>query len=92
MSSADEELEKQINSIIRDEIQEVINEYVDPQEETKKAGLGLAQSEEKFKVNISKGEVDKLIKQYKKLKKQEKSNLSEVKKLGLVDKNGNPLK
>ena len=73
-------------------IQEVINEYVDAQEETKKAGLGFAQSEDKFKVNISKGEVDKLIKQYKKLKKQEKSNLSEVKKLGLVDKNGNPLK
>ena len=30
--NADEELEKQINSIIRDEIQEVINEYVDDQE------------------------------------------------------------
>ena len=92
MSNADEELEKQINSIIRDEIQEVINEYVDAQGETKKAGLGFAQSDEKLKVNISKGEVEKLIKQYKKLKKQEKSNLSEVKKLGLVDKDGNPLK
>jgi hypothetical protein len=82
MNNADEELEKQINSIIRDEIQEVINEYVDSQEEKKKAGLGFAQSEEKLKVNISKGEVAKLIKQYKKLKKQEKSNLSQVKKLG----------
>ncbi len=28
----------------------------------------------------------------KKLKKQEKSNLSQVKKLGLLDKDGNPLK
>ena len=54
MSSADEELERQINSIIRDEIQEVINEYVDAQDETKKAGLGFAQSDEKLKVNISK--------------------------------------
>lgn len=82
MNNADEELEKQINSIIRDEIQEVINEYVDSKEEKKKAGLGFAQSEEKLKVNISKGEVAKLIKQYKKLRKQEKSNLSQVKKLG----------
>jgi len=88
----DEELEKQINSIIRDEIQEVINDYVDGQEETKKAGIGFVENEDKLKVNISKGEVDKLIKQYKKLKKQEKSNLSQVKKLGLLDKDGNPLK
>ncbi len=88
----DEELEKQINSIIRGEIQEVINDYVDGQEETKKAGIGFVENEDKLKVNISKGEVDKLIKQYKKLKKQEKSNLSQVKKLGLLDKDGNPLK
>ena len=90
--NADEELEKQINSIIRDEIQDVINEYVDSQEETKKAGLGFAETEDQLKVNISKSEVDKLIKQYKKLKKQEKSNMSQVKKLGLLDKDGNPLK
>ena len=87
----DDEIKAQINELIRDEIQENINEYVDAQDETKTAGLGFAQSDEKLKVNISKGEVDKLIKQYKKLKKQEKSNLSQVKKLGLVDKNGNPL-
>ena len=89
--SADEELERQINSIIRDEIQDVINDYVDSKEETKKSGLGFVENDDKLKVNISKGEVDKLIKQYKKLKKQEKSNLSQVKKLGLLDKNGNPL-
>ena len=90
--NADEELEKQINSIIRDEIQEVINEYVDSKEDTQKAGLGFVENDDKFKVNISKSEVDKLIKRYKKLKKQEKSNLSQVKKLGLLDKNGNPLR
>ena len=44
-----------------------------------------------MKVNISNAEVDKLIKKYKKLKRQEKSNLGQVKKLGLVDKNGRPL-
>lgn len=91
--NADEELEKQINSIIRDEIQEVINEYVDSQEETKKAGLGFVSNDdqEKLKVKISQNEIDKIIKEYKKAKKSERSNLSHIKKLGLVDKNGKPL-
>ena len=42
-------------------------------------------------VNISLSEIDKIIKEYKKIKKQKKSNLSQVKKMGLVDKNGKPL-
>lgn len=86
---SDELLKEQINALIRDEIQEVINEYVD----TKETSLGFSNDDNKeLKVNISKNEVDKLIKQYKKIKKQERSNLSQVKKLGLVDKHGNPLK
>jgi hypothetical protein len=88
----DELLEKQINSLIRDEIQEVINDYVDDKEETKKAGLGFFESEDELKVKISKGEVEKLIKQYKKLKKKEKSNINQIQRLSLLDKNGNPLK
>ena len=48
--------------------------------------------EEKLKVNIPRDEVDKLIKEYKKIKKREKSNLHQVKKMGLVDKHGRPLK
>ena len=44
-----------------------------------------------FKVNISNDEVNKLIKEYKKIKKNEKSNFSQIKKLGLVDKFGKPL-
>ena len=32
----------------------------------------------------------KIIKEYKKLKKKERSNLSQVKKMGLTDKDGNP--
>ena len=88
----DELLREQINSLIRDEIQDVINEYVDVQEETKKSGLGfVSNDDDKLKVNVSNKEIDRLIKQYKKIKKQEKSNLSQVKKLGLVDKNGRPL-
>ena len=87
----DDVLRDQINSLIRDEIQEVINDYVDDQEETKKGGVGVVSNEDELKVNISKNEVDKLIKQYKKIKKGEKSNLSQIKKLGLVDKHGRPL-
>ena len=88
-----DKLRDQINERIRDEIQDVINDYVDAQDETQKAGLGFVgrEDEKELKVNISQSEVDKLIKEYKKIKKREKSNLSQVKKLGLVDKDGNPL-
>ena len=45
-----------------------------------------------MKVNIPQSEVDKLLKEYKKIKKrQKKSNLHQVKKMGLVDKHGKPL-
>ena len=46
---------------------------------------------DELKVNISNDEVDKLIKEYKKIKKNEKSNMNEIKKLGLLDKDGRPL-
>lgn len=90
---SDEFLKAQINELIRDEIQEVINDYVDSEEEVKKSGLGFVpkEDEKELKVNISNEEVDKLIKEYKKIKKREKSNFSQIKRLGLVDKNGKPL-
>ena len=89
----EEDLREQINSLIRDEIQENINDYVDSVQETKKAGLGFvsADDDKELKVKVSQREIDKIIKEYKKMKKGEKSNLSQIKKLGLVDKNGNPL-
>jgi hypothetical protein len=89
----EEELRNQINQLIRDEIQENINEYIDSQEETKKSGLGFVgkEEEQELTVNVSKNEIDKIIKQYKKIKKSERSNLSHIKKLGLVDKHGRPL-
>tara|TARA_R100001443_G_scaffold15693_1_gene25495 strand:- start:265 stop:543 length:279 start_codon:yes stop_codon:yes gene_type:complete len=89
-----EELRKQVDSLIRDEIQEVINEYVDTQDESGKTGLGFVKSddEKELKVNIAKKEVDKLIKEYKKIKKSQRSNIGQVKKMGLVDKYGKPLK
>jgi len=91
---SDELLKAQINALIRDEIQDVINDYVDSEEQVKTSGLGFVPKEEEkeLKVNISNDEVNKLIKEYKKMKKNEKSNLSQIKKLGLVDKHGNPLK
>ena len=90
----DEDLRDQINSLIRDEIQENINDYVDSVEETKKAGLGFvsADDDKELKVKVSQREIDKIIKEYKRIKKEERSNLTHIKKLGLVDKHGNPLK
>ena len=87
-----DELRDQVNAIIRDEIQEGINEYLETQEESEKTGLGFVQNkDEQLKVNIPNKEVDRIIKQYKKIKKREKSNLFQAKKLGLVDKHGKPL-
>ena len=89
----DDDLKDQINQLIRDEIQDVINDYVDARDAAKGSGLGFVSNEEsdELKVNISNDEVDKLIKEYKKIKKNQKSNFSQIKKLGLVDKFGKPL-
>ena len=90
----EEQLRNQINDIIEGEIQLGINDYLEEkQEKEKHQGMGFVTSEEakNLKVKVSNAEIDKIIKQYKKLKKKEKSNLSQVKKLGLVDKHGRPL-
>ena len=86
----DEELRAQINALIRDEIQEGINDYIDTKEESEKSGLGFVDNkDEELKVNISNAEVDTLIKEYKKIKKSQKSNLNQIR---LLDKFGNPIK
>ena len=89
----DDEIRAQINELIRDEIQENINEYVDAQDETKKTGLGFVgkEGEDQLKVNIPNAEIDKLLKENKKIKKNQKSNFAQIKKLGLVDRHGNEL-
>ena len=70
----EEQLRAQINALIRDEIQEGINDYIDTKDDSEKTGLGFVQKEdEELKVNISNAEVDKLIKEYKKIKKRQKS-------------------
>ena len=60
----DDEIRAQINELIRDELQENINEYVDAQDETKKTGLGFVgkEGEDQLKVNIPNVEVDKYLK------------------------------
>ena len=86
----DEELRAQINELIKGEIQEGINDYIDTKEESEKSGLGFVDNkDEELKVNISNAEVDKLIKEYKKIKKRQKSNLNQIR---LLDKFGNPIK
>ena len=81
----------QINQLIRAEIQEGINDYVDQMEVVEKGGLGfvgkVVQKELKVKVPVS--EVDKIIKEYKKIKKREKSNLNTVK---LLDRHGRQMR
>ena len=90
----EEDLKSQINDIIEGEIQNGINEYLESQEDKEDTGLGFVSREDEakeLKVKVYKNEVDKIIKEYKRIKKFKKSNLGEVKKLGLVDKNGRPL-
>ena len=90
----EEQLRNQINDIIEGELQLGINEFLEEkQRKESDQGLGFVTSEEakQLKVKVFKDEVDKIMKQYKKIKKKEKSNISQVKKLGLVDKHGRPL-
>ena len=96
---SDELLKAQIDALIRDEIQEGINDWIDDTEKRQEeaGGLGFAQQTlsetgDELTVNISNDEIDKLIKQYKKIKKNQKSNFGQIKKLGLVDKHGRQLK
>ena len=89
-----DEIRNQITDIIEGEIQLGINDYLEEkQKKEADQGLGFVTSEEakNLKVKISNAEIDKIMKEYKKIKKREKSNLSQVKKLGLVDKHGRPL-
>ena len=85
----DKEIEQQINDIIEGEIQNSINEYLEAQEENPEGKKGFDKGDGKLNVSVSKDEVAKLVKEYKKAMKYRKSNLFEASKL--VDKNGNKL-
>jgi len=88
----DEELKAQISDIIEGEIQNGINDYLESQEEKEDSGVGFVNDDAKeLNVKVYQKEVDKIIKEYKRIKKFKKSNLGQVQKLGLVDKHGKPL-
>ena len=76
-------LRQQINDIIQADIQIGINDYIENE--------GAGEKGQKLNAKIDQREVNKIIKEYKKLKKKDKSNLGAVKKMGLVDKHGRPL-
>ena len=78
-----DDIKQQINDIIEGEIQNGINDYLEQE------GRGF---DGKLNVKIDQDEVDRLIKQYKKIKKASKSNLGQVKKLEILDQYGNSLK
>ena len=78
-----DELKSQINDIIEADIQLGINDYIEQE------GKGCKGQE--LNVKVSQSEVDKIIKEYNRIKKQQKSNINQIKKLDLLDKNGNPL-
>ena len=86
-------LRDEINQLIRAEIQEGINDYVDDLAVVEKGGLGFVGKveEKELKVKVPVSEVDKIIKEYKKIKKKERSNISQIKKLGLGDQHGRQL-
>ena len=90
----DELIRNQINDIIEGEIQNGINDFLEEKqkkEADQRLGFVTPESEKQLKVKVFKDEVDKIMKQYKKLKKNQKSNLSQIKRLGLDDKHGRPL-
>ena len=72
-----DELRNQINDIIEGEIQLGINEFLEEkQKKEADQGLGFVTSEEakKLKVKVSNNEIDKIIKEYKKIKKRVRRN------------------
>ena len=88
----DEELKAQISDIIEGGIQNGINDYLEAQEDKEDSGVGFVDAGAKeLNVKVYQDQVDKLIKEYKQIKKIRKSNLGQVQKMGLVDKHGRPL-
>ena len=88
----DEELKAQISDIIEGEIQNGINDYLESKEEKDDSGVGFVDNEgTELNVKVYQDQVDKLIKEYKQIKKFRRANLGQVQKMGLVDKHGKPL-
>ena len=70
----DEDLKAQISDIIEGEIQNGINDYLEAQESKEDSGVGFVKGEDEAKelnVKVYQDQVDKLIKEYKRIKKAE---------------------
>ena len=80
----DDKLRDEINDIIEADIQIALNDYIE-----KEGSQGL--EGQKLNAKVSKSEVEKIIKEYKRIKKEEKSNLGQIKKLSLLDQHGRQL-
>tara|TARA_R100001082_G_C4335034_1_gene147426 strand:+ start:812 stop:1060 length:249 start_codon:yes stop_codon:yes gene_type:complete len=80
----DDKIREEINEIIEADIQLALNDYIE-----KEGPQGF--EGQKLNAKVSKTEVDKILKEYKKFKKKERSNLGQVKKLDLVDQHGRQL-
>ena len=80
----DNKIREEINDIIEADIQLAINDYID-----KEGAQGFG--DQKLNAKVSKSEVEKILKEYKKIKKNQKSNLGEIKKLNLLDQYGRQL-
>ena len=78
------DIRKQIKDIVEADIQIALNDYIE-----KEGAQGFGG--QKLNAKISKTEVEKIMKEYKRIKKEEKSNLSEIKKLSLLDQHGRQL-
>ena len=90
----DELLRAQINDIIEADIQLGINDYLEEKDNKRESGVGFSDPDDgadQLNVKVSRDEIDKILKEYKRIKKAEKSNLGEVKKLGLTDQFGRQL-
>ena len=74
-----DEIRDQINDIIEGEIQNNINEYLESEKSKEESGVGFVGDQSKeLKVNVSKAEIDKIVKKYKKIQKYRKSSLFAV--------------
>ena len=79
-----DDIRKQIKDIVEADIQLALNDYIE-----KEGAQGV--KGQKLNAKMNKSEVDKIINEYKKIKKRENSHLGVVKKMGLLDKDGRPL-
>ena len=82
-----DELKSEINDIIEAEIQNNINEYLEQQQELENhPSLGFVKPDEgkELRVKVSQDQVDQIIKEYLRIKKNEKSNINQIKKLGIL--------